>query len=190
MGNRIRHEHTFVLKDGRYRCTECPYHDPRRPLDFRVLVTGSRHFDRSMVVDGVLDEVYEGLCGRMPGHHMLTVVHGKRHTGADYFANLWVRARQQSGKQVTADPHPADWAKYGNSAGPRRNSEMVASGALLCLAFFQVDRPCDGTTDCSNKAKAAGIPLFDCNNKDFDSPRKYDRVMDRLWQLMDSVTYK
>jgi hypothetical protein len=56
----------------------------------------------------------------------------------------------------------AEWDRYGNAAGPRRNQQMVdhaISGAkaedVLCLAFPSITSK--GTWDCVKKAAAAGI---------------------------------
>ncbi len=55
------------------------------------------------------------------------------------------------------DPWPAEWARLGNGAGPKRNQEMVDSGADLCLAFPLQDSR--GTWDCARRAHRAGIPV-------------------------------
>lgn len=54
-----------------------------------------------------------------------------------------------------AETHRADWATYGDSAGPRRNQEMVDSGLDLLIAFPGGM----GTADMVRRAKAAGVPV-------------------------------
>jgi hypothetical protein len=55
----------------------------------------------------------------------------------------------------TPEVHPADWDLYGRSAGHRRNAEMVALGADVCLAFpLGVS---SGTRGCMRLAASAGI---------------------------------
>jgi hypothetical protein len=83
----------------------------------------------------------------------VTIVHGACPTGADFIAHEWA---------ITAclapEEHPAQWKKHGRSAGPRRNAEMVALGADICLAFIRSNSP--GATSCATFAEQAGIPTI------------------------------
>jgi hypothetical protein len=54
----------------------------------------------------------------------------------------------------------ADWDRFGKRAGPIRNAEMVAAGAMLCLAFHRFLPGSKGTKDCARRALAAGIPTW------------------------------
>lgn len=119
----------------------------------RVLVTGSRDWEDQETVRAVM--------GRLP--IMSRMVHGDQET-----------VRVVDGEQVRTgldrmaariclefwhvpEPHPADWAQWGKSAGPRRNQEMVDRGADLCVAFPLPGSV--GTWDCMRRATAAGIPV-------------------------------
>ncbi|MGH3525755.1 MAG: hypothetical protein ACRDQ6_00390 [Pseudonocardiaceae bacterium] len=78
------------------------------------------------------------------------MVHGGAR-GADQLADEVAR-----GWGWTPEPHPADWARYGRSAGYRRNAAMVTLGADVCLAFIL-----DGSRGASHTAQlahTAGIP--------------------------------
>jgi hypothetical protein len=115
---------------------------------YRVLVTGSREWDDAQELRLAL---IHATALRLDS---VIIVHGACPTGADALAAEWA---QDYG--VTPEPHPADWDAYGKAAGPRRNAEMVALGADLCLAFFKRGAGNRGTSDCASQALAAGIPV-------------------------------
>jgi hypothetical protein len=52
----------------------------------------------------------------------------------------------------------ADWAKYGKSAGPIRNHEMIDYGAELLIAF--PDDESRGTKDCAIYAHSKGVEVY------------------------------
>lgn len=54
-----------------------------------------------------------------------------------------------------ADPHPADWHRYGRAAGPIRNQEMLDSGIDLVIAFPGGI----GTKHMVSIARKAGVPV-------------------------------
>jgi SLOG family YspA-like protein len=119
----------------------------------RVLVTGSRDWEDREAVDNALST----LMLTEAGMHDVTVVHGACGTGADRFASDWVRDAERFDNGVFQEPHPADWQQHGRSAGPRRNAEMVALGADVCLAFIR--NSSRGATHCAELAEKAGIPV-------------------------------
>lgn len=140
----------------------------------RILVTGSRGWrDRQ--------RIYDILNGYADEFGAVTVVHGANGSGADAMAAGWVRDHGQP-LLIAAEPHPAAWDKcapdcrhyvrrpgFCQAAGFRRNAEMVALGADVCLAFT---KPCEkkdcriagphdshGTSHCADLAEKAGIPV-------------------------------
>lgn len=115
----------------------------------RVLVTGSRHFANSPVVSRALHLAQLDL----DDDGQITVVHGGAR-GADSIAG---RLAETNGWAV--EFYRADWDRYGRSAGHRRNAEMVAAGADVCLAFLQSTAENRGTRGCVKLALAAGIPV-------------------------------
>ena len=131
--------------------------------DFRILVTGSRDWDD-------VPAVYRALTHAAAEHpqQSVVIVHGACPKGADAIAVQWTRiCPVQWGKRVSAEAHPADWDAYGRAAGMRRNAEMVALGADVCLAFIMpcTDPMCrrpgahgsHGASHCAQLAEANGI---------------------------------
>jgi hypothetical protein len=60
---------------------------------------------------------------------------------------------------LLTDDWPAEWTRYGKSAGPRRNAAMVASKPDIATGFW--DGMSRGTLDCAEKIVAAGVLLVD-----------------------------
>ena len=115
---------------------------------FRVLVTGSRDWDD-------MQELRYALIHATAIHlPSVVIVHGACPTGADAMAAEWA-----SDMGVQAEEHPADWDGLGKGAGPRRNAEMVAAGANVCLAFYKHGAGNKGTDHCASLAGKAGIPV-------------------------------
>lgn len=120
----------------------------------RILVTGSRNWTDIEVIAEALGEaisVYSSV-GSLP-----VLVHGGAR-GADSLADeVWQELIQYGLNLLPAEVHPAQWSLYGRSAGHRRNAEMVALGAAVCLAFPLGESR--GTRGCMRLAAAAGIPV-------------------------------
>lgn len=110
------------------------------PLVFKVLVCGGRSYGWKVENDlkvpdeqaqrklySVLDKV---LRATREEEKNLTIIHGAA-AGADSLSDRWARERQ-----VEIEAYPADWKKYGRSAGFIRNSQMLKEGKPdLVLAF-------------------------------------------------------
>lgn len=119
---------------------------------YRVLVTGSRELDDYSLVCEELGRVMKRLMAGDGPYPRIVVVHGAAR-GADTLAE---RAARAFGMETEA--HPADWDAHGKSAGFRRNAEMIALGAGLCIAFYKQGAGNKGTDHCANLAEKAGIP--------------------------------
>ncbi len=116
---------------------------------YRILVTGSRDWPDADAICSALDAAVQAI---PPHTRDVWLVVGDCPTGADRIAYQWARAAR-----LTVDSFEADWASHGKAAGPRRNAEMVASGADLCLAFIR-----NGSRGASHTvalARRAGIPV-------------------------------
>lgn len=111
-----------------------------------VLVCGDRHWSDRQAIRRRLAQLPLDT----------TVVHGAA-SGADSIAGE--EAKDLGFKVVE---FPAEWAKYGRAAGPKRNSAMLAYiensvGISIVLAFHHNISESRGTADTVRKAKAGGI---------------------------------
>lgn len=110
----------------------------------RVLVTGGRHFNEFDLLKTTLDSVHS----RNP---ISVLIHGAA-SGADTLAGKWA---SENGIEVTSCP--ADWKKYGRSAGPIRNREMLELSPDLVVAFPGGR----GTADMVSAAAQKGIEVLE-----------------------------
>jgi hypothetical protein len=115
---------------------------------YRVLVTGSRDWSDQGVIHDVMDAIRQAHRGRD-----LVLVSGNCPTGADAHAEGWGEIQDWA-----VELHPADWATHGKAAGPRRNAEMVALGADVCIAFIRNNSR--GASMTAALADQAGIPTY------------------------------
>jgi hypothetical protein len=115
----------------------------------RIIVTGMRGWKDRARVWRALD-VATSNCALSD----VVIVEGGA-KGADEHARAWAAA-----KMVRNISYPADWAKYGKSAGMIRNREMARDGANLCLAFW--DGKSKGTGAMIATAVENGIPVRIC----------------------------
>lgn len=118
----------------------------------RVLVTGSRTWDRADVIEACLDIIAAEAAA--VGETRMVVVHGCA-LGADALADRWVRKGGHP-LDVTAERHPANYAKHGRQATWIRNREMVRAGADVCLAFIRDGS--NGASGTADWAEGAEIP--------------------------------
>jgi len=117
----------------------------------RLLVTGSRDWDDSATVENALNAAWLDLGARTfaePGR--VTLVHGDARGLDRMAASIWLRLGYGE-----VEAKPADWGGHGKRAGFVRNSEMVALGPLMCLAFIK--NQSRGAAMCADLAETAGI---------------------------------
>lgn len=118
---------------------------------YRILVTGSRDWED-------WERIVRAICVarnavQLPIARPTVIVHGACPTGADEIAGRWARCNTHL--DMTEERHPAEWDRYGKSAGFRRNAVMVAAGADICLAFIR--NGSKGATHTADLAEKAGI---------------------------------
>jgi hypothetical protein len=109
----------------------------------RVLVCGGRDFHDEEQMQNVLEAYL------VQGD---TVIHGAAR-GADALAG------DVAGRILgyTVEVYPADWAKYGKSAGPIRNQQMLDTGPELVIAMPGGR----GTADMIGRAQRAGVKVIE-----------------------------
>lgn len=114
----------------------------------RLLVTGSRDWTD---IKEVVETLYAAL-QYLGGEAIL--ISGHCPTGADRIAeHIWLHDIDGE-----VEVYPADWEKHGKKAGFVRNSEMVKSGADLCVAFIKNNSR--GASMTARLAEKAGIETW------------------------------
>lgn len=118
----------------------------------RALLCGSRTWDNV----GIIEEVIAGLYTIAQGASEfgepvpLTIIHGDA-PGADRLAGS---VAEEFGCEVIAVP--AEWDKYGRSAGPKRNQKMLDEYHPSVVYAFRKDGESRGTDDMISRARKAG----------------------------------
>lgn len=109
----------------------------------KIIVAGSRHFDDYERLCLVLDD-------HIGGNHNVQIICGM------------ARGADRLGRQYAIDRGlecilmPADWNRYGRSAGAIRNKHM-AQIADECVVFW--DRKSSGTRNMIEQADDYGVPV-------------------------------
>ncbi len=128
-----------------------PSDKPAKGKQLRILICGSRDWQDKRRIGRYLDDLLaaEGL-----EPENLVVIHGGC-KGADHHAGMEAKGR---GCQVIE--FPANWAKFGLSAGPKRNQQMLTEGKPDRVVAFHADwENSKGTRDMINRAKFHGVPF-------------------------------
>lgn len=128
----------------------------------RLLVCGSRHWADIEIIRRELSRyppgtvVIHGDNGYDAGDRMLfSRPDAEAVRGADKLAGA---VAAELGLEVLR--FPAEWKRYGGSAGPRRNTQMLREGQPTeALTFHPDAEPAGGTGDMVRKARAAGLPV-------------------------------
>lgn len=113
----------------------------------RILICGDRNYTNYQFI-------YEYLAG-CSLCKADTVIHGDCR-GADRLGGI---AGEALGAKIEACP--AQWAKYGKSAGPIRNAKMLSDGNPdIVLAFHEDIEKSRGTKHMMTIARKAGVPVY------------------------------
>lgn len=116
---------------------------------FRVIIAGGRDFDDYPYLKQKCDALLRDKKRERP----IVILSGKC-SGAD---RLGERYAKEQGFEI--DPYPADWTRYGASAGPRRNRQMAAKADAL-IAFH--DGRSRGTKNMIEEAEARRLSVRVC----------------------------
>ena len=119
----------------------------------RIIVCGSRDWSDELTVVQTLFGLTEFARWTVD---IVTIIEGGCPTGADAHAEQWCKDFAD-GEFVLHEQYPANWDRYGKSAGPRRNREMLATGCDLVVAFSNDLSHSRGTRDMVDIAKKAGV---------------------------------
>ncbi|MFF1776978.1 SLOG family protein [Streptomyces virginiae] len=111
----------------------------------KILVTGSRDWEDAATVERA---IFHALYETKTAHRESVLIHGACPTGADAQAARYATAM---GMHVLAVP--AQWDRWGKSAGYIRNGEMIDLDPDVCLAFIRSrSRGASMTADLAEKA--------------------------------------
>lgn len=111
----------------------------------RVLVCGGRGFDDYELLSNTLDHLFED--------KGITVIIQGEAKGADSLGKEWAE-----NQQIPILSFPANWNKYGNSAGPIRNKQMLTEGRPDIVVAFPGGK---GTANMVKQAKVAGVKVIE-----------------------------
>lgn len=112
----------------------------------KIIIAGSRSFDNYSVLEEYCDQVIDSL--KEVG---IIIVSGTA-KGAD---KLGERYAKNKGFKIA--PFPADWDKFGKSAGYKRNEQMALYSDVL-IAFW--DGSSKGTKHMIDLAKKHNLKVF------------------------------
>ncbi|TAA50919.1 DUF2493 domain-containing protein [Shinella sp. JR1-6] len=108
----------------------------------RIIVCGGRDFWDFIALKAALDRIHK----ETP---ITLLIHGNA-SGADRLSGSWAKINN-----VSVHPVPAQWAKFGKSAGPRRNQNMLGLKPDMIVAFPGGR----GTADMVRRAFVAGVKV-------------------------------
>jgi hypothetical protein len=123
----------------------------------KILVCGGRDFNDKEMFFNTLDRICEErgwvTTKSEDGNYLpsCTIISGKAR-GADTLAVDWAVVNW-----CAFEEYPADWNKYGKSAGYRRNQQMLDEGRPDLVVAFPGGK---GTANMVSLAEKAGVPYI------------------------------
>lgn len=110
----------------------------------KVLVCGGRDYGDRAHLTQVLDKVHR--------HRGITILIQGGAKGADLMAAQWARVRH-----IPVKEYPAQWEKYGKSAGYRRNRQMLQEEQPHVVIAFPGGKGTDNMVELATKA---GVKVY------------------------------
>lgn len=110
----------------------------------KVIIAGSRN---GVPYETLLDAIEKS------GFEITEVISGGA-PGVDTQAEVWA-----GGKRLPVTRFPANWVKFGKSAGPRRNAQMAEYGEAL-IALWNGNTKGSGTYNMIETAKKKGLKVY------------------------------
>ena len=140
----------------------------------RILVCGGRHFKEYEILKLLLNEyLFENHL--LPSN--IEIVSGNC-DGADLLGERWARE-----KNIELKVFPAEWEKYGKSAGPIRNKQMIdyikQFESKLVIAFASNNSI--GTKNTIKLAKKENIPIIEVNYEITSNPVSLYQGLNYNW---------
>lgn len=123
-------------------------------MTFRCIIFGGREFEDYEYLKNTMDKVLADT----PNGELIIISGAAR--GADYLGEEWARERG-----IPYERYPADWKRYGKSAGYKRNLQM-AEVADMAVGF----EGGPGTTMMFDILRKKNIPFKDARRKDVPYP--------------------
>lgn len=118
----------------------------------RVLVCGGREYTGWSLVSDLLEKLSLDIWCDNPDEEFVVIQGGAK--GADFLAKVWAVDIHANTELVSTEEYPANWKKFGRSAGHIRNAEMLKKGKPDMVLAFPGGV---GTADMVEKARAAGV---------------------------------
>lgn len=116
--------------------------------EFRVIIAGSRKYDDYETLRNKCNHI---LSQKMADTNIKIIVLSGGASGADALGERYAKEYN-----LQIERHPAEWDKYGRSAGPIRNAEMAACADAL-IAFPKEGESNRGTYNMISLAKTKGL---------------------------------
>lgn len=137
----------------------------------RLIISGGRDYFLQTADLSYLDSVRAH--AEAIGNPITIVLHGGE-TGADACGKQWAE-----NNKINTEEYKAEWRKYGNYAGPKRNREMAQNADAVVL--FPDG---DGTKNMYFEAKSYGLFIFDRRRC---SSYNIEQFLPRLEKLMTDL---